>query len=170
MAVDGYMVNGTSFIYVGTGTAGALELLGYTDAGTDMTVNENKGEIFTDLFGPMTPQDFQDFGMTARIIAPLIACDRTVLAKITGKGDRTTVGQINTPGLVLGIAGYAFRVAIASPADSPWSFSKCVLRPTFGSKLATKANPFRVEFFAWPYASYTATTGKDTPLWTRSLL
>lgn len=169
MPVDGYFVNGTAFVYVGTGSAGALELLGYTDAGTDMNVSENKGEIFTDLFGPMTPQDFQDFGMTARIVAPLIAADRTVLAKILDKGDRTTLGLLNTPGLVLGVNGYRFRVAIASTFDSPWSFTSCILRPGFGTTLATKANPFRVEFMAWPYASYTATTGKDVPLWTRSL-
>lgn len=173
MAIDGYMVNGTSFVYVGTGSAGALELLGYTVEGADMNVEEHKGEIFTDLFGPRTPQDFQDFGMTARIIAPFIAVDRTVLAKIMSRGDHTGApanqGTLNTPGLVLGVGGYGFRVGIASTFDSPWSFNTCILRPGYGTRLATKANPFRVEFMAWPYASYTATTGKNVPLFTRSL-
>lgn len=169
MAVDGYMVNGAALVYTGTGSSSALELLGYTEAGVDQDIFENKSEIMTDLFGPMTPQDFQDMGMMARIVVPLIACDRTVLAKIMGKSDRTAIGQIGTPGLVLGVGGYAFRVAIAAPADSPWSFSKCIVRAE-GTRLATKANVFRVEFLAWPYASYTATTGKDAPLWTRSIV
>lgn len=167
--IDGYLVNGTSFVYVGTGGAGALELLGYTENGVDQDITENKSEIITDLFGPMTPQDFQDMGMIARIICPFIAIDRSVLAKVMNRGDRTTLGSLNTPGLVLGVAGYGFRVAIASTFDSPWSFTKCILRNT-GVRLATKANPMRLEFLAWPYASYLATTGKDTPLWTRSLL
>lgn len=169
MAVDGYMVNGAALVYSYTGVASAAELLGYTDHGTDMDVQENKGEIITDLFGPMTPQDFQDFGMTARIIAPLIASDRTVLAKLTGRGDRTTLGQISTPGLVLGVNSHKFRIGIASNFDSPWSFSSCLMRPGWGTRLATKANPFRLEFIAWPYASYTAVTGKDSPLWSRTL-
>lgn len=166
--IDGYMVNGTAFVYVGTGSAGALELLGYTEAGVDKDIKENKREIMTDLFGDMTPQDFQDMGIVARIVAPMIAMDRAVMAKIMNRGDRTALGQMNTPGLVLGVAGYAFRVAIASSFDSPWSFYKCVTQSE-STRLATKANPYRFEFMAWPFASYTATSGKDAPLWSRSL-
>lgn len=168
MAIDGYMVNGTAFVYVGTGAANALELLGYTEDGVEQGVQEYKGQIITDLFGPQVPQDFQDFGMTARLICPFIAMDRTILGKVMNRGDRTILGQLNTPGLVLGMAGYAFRIAIASTFDSPWSFYKCVLN-TSATRLATKANPFRQEFFCWPWVPYTASTGKDAPLWSRSL-
>ena len=169
MAVDGFVINGVALVYVGTGTLGALELLGYTEAGVDMDVKENKREIMTDLFGDMTPQDFQDMGMVARLVCPMITLDRTVLAKIIGKGDRTTVGLLNTPGIALGATGYTFRVAIGSPFDSPWSFGRCVTLSE-SVRLATKANPLRMEFFAFPAASYTATTGKDSPFFTRSLL
>lgn len=168
MAIDGYAVNGAALVYVGTGSAGALELLGYTDAGVPMDVTEVTDDIMTDVMGKV-PHDIQSMGMTARIVANLIAMDRTVLAKITGRGDRTTVGQMNTAGLVLGAAGYSFRVGISSPLDTPWSFSRCIIRPGFGTTHASKANPFRVEFFAWPVAAVTATTSKDAPLWTRSL-
>ena len=168
MAIDGFAVNGPSLIYVGTGGGGALQLLGYTDQGTDVEVMENKAEIYSDIFGPMTPHDFQDMGMMARIVAPLIAMDRTVLATVTGRGDRSAVGQVSTPGLVIG-TDWAFRVGIASTFDSPWSFSRCLMRPRFGTRLATKANPFRVEFFAWPWAPVTTVSGVNTTLWTRSL-
>jgi hypothetical protein len=133
-----------------------------------MDVTEVTADIMTDVMGQV-PQDIQSMGMTARIVANLIAMDRTVLAKITGKGDRTTVGTLNTAGLVLGAGGHAFRVGISSPLDTPWSFSRCIIRPGFGTTQASKANPFRVEFFAWPVAAVTATTSKDTVLWTRSL-
>src|SRR5690348_5025129 len=112
MAVDGYCVNGPALVYTGTGSAGALELLGYTVDGVDIDIVENTSPIMTDLFGPETPQDFQAMGMVARIVCSLIAIDRTVFNKVTGKGDRTAVGEINTPGIVMGVGGYAFRVGI----------------------------------------------------------
>lgn len=167
MAVDGYMVNGCAFVNVGTGSMGAFELLGYTEAGVDENVKYNKGEILTDLFGPMTPQDWQDFGMLANLTAPLIAVDRTVLAKIMARGD-ATIGLINTPGLVIGVGGYGFRVGISSSFDSPWSFNTCICLNQ-ETRLATKANPFRLQLLAWPFVSYTASTGKNAPLFTRSL-
>ena len=167
--IDRYTLNGSAIVSVGTGTLGALETVGYSDNGVDIAVQENKAEILTDIFGPMTPQDFQDMGMTARIVVPFIAVDTSVLNKILDRGDRTSSGQVNTPGLVIGMAGYAFRLAIASPFWSPWSFSYCVVRPGFGTKLAVKANVFRMEFYAWPWATVATVAGKDTTLWTRSL-
>ena len=169
MAINGYTINGAALVYTGTGASNALEVLGYTEDGVDIEIIENVTPIMTDLFGPETPQDFQMMGMVARITCPLIAIDRTVLAKVMGKTDRTTVGEIGTPGIVAGVGSYAFKVGIAAPADSPWTFPACIVRPGWRSKLGTRARPFIGEFFAWPYASYTATTAKDTVLWNRVL-
>ncbi len=168
-ATSAYMVNGTAFVYTGTGAAGALETLGYTVDGVNQNITENKGEIITDLFGPMTPQDYQDLGMVAKITCPFIAMDRAVLAKVMNRGDRTgAIGALSTPGLVLGVSGYAFRLAIASTFDSPWSFNSCILA-TESTRLGTRANPMQLDFNAWPFVSYTAVTGRDARLWTRSL-
>ena len=169
MAIDGYTINGAALVYTGTGASNALELLGFTEDGVDIEIIENVTPIMTDLFGPETPQDFQKMGMVARITAPLIAVDRTVLSKIEGKGDRTAVGEISTPGIVAGVGSYAFKVGIAAPADTPWTFASCIVRPGFRTKLGTRARPFVAEFFAWPFATYTVTTGKDAVLWTRVL-
>ncbi len=184
MANDSYLVNGAAFVYVGTGTALALELLGYTEAGVNMDIKENKREIMTDLMGDMTPQDFQDMGMIANLEAPLIAMDSAVLYKVMGRGDHTAstsptlgggTGLTNTPGTVLGINGYAFPVVIASPYTPPtaniftgnaWRFETCLCMNS-DWRLATKANPFRLQLMAWPYKSFTATTGKDARLWSR---
>jgi len=169
VAIDSFTVNGSALVYVGTGSAGALELLGYTQDGVDTDIQEKKGEIFTDIFGPMVPHDFQDFGMDANIRAPMIAMDSAIFAKVINRGDRTTLGGINTPGLVFGNGGYLIRVAIAAPLNTPWSFSKCLLRPGHGTKLATKANPYMLSWYAFPWAAVSTTSGKDTPLFTRTL-
>lgn len=150
-----------------------------------MDITENKTEIMTDLFGDKTPQDFQDMGMMAQIIIPLIAYDSAVLATIMGRGDRTTWGGLNTPGIPLFQSGYGFPVSITCPlaaaipatavapttpafnAAPPWYFYKCLLRRE-GQRLATKANPFRLELVACPWVSYVATTGKNAPLFTRA--
>ena len=121
----------------------------------------------TDVMG-RAPQDVQAMGMTARIVCPLIAVDRTVLVDLLGRGDGTAVGQVNTPGLVLGHTGYLYKVGIGSPFDAPWSFPYCFIRPGFGTRLASKANPLRIEFFAIPFAPVATITGKDRPLWSRS--
>jgi hypothetical protein len=168
VAIDGFTVNGSAVVSVGTGAAGALETLGYTDQGVDIDIQELTEDILTDVSG-RSPQDVQLMGMTARIIVNLIAMDRTVFAKITGRGDRSTVGQTSTPGTILGANNYLFRVGIASPLDTPWSFPTCLVRPGYGTRLATKVHPFRIEFFAIPYLSYTTTSGKNATLWTRSL-
>lgn len=167
MAIDGYMINGSALVYTDVVTPGTFALLGYTDSGVDMNVQQNKNEILTDIFGPMTPQDFQDFGMTARLVCPFIACDRTQLDAVIGVGDAAVLGQLNTPGTVVGVEGYKFQIGIESPFDIPWVFKACIVRPGFGTRLAVKANVFRMEFYAWPYASYTVTNGLNTPLFTR---
>lgn len=170
MAVDTWAINGTAFCYVGTGNASAMELLGYTEQGVDMDITENKTEIMTDLFGDKTPQDLQDMGMVGRMVMPMIAYDRAVMAKVISRGDRTTYGSLNTPGLPMGTNGYKIPVYISAPLDggTVWYFYSCVLKAE-GQRLATKANPLRLEIFAWPYKAYTATTGKDAPLFARAL-
>lgn len=182
MALDGYTVNGSALVYVGTGSLFALELLGYTDNGVDIQVNYNRSEIFTDIYGPMTPHDLQDMGMTARIVAPFIVIDRTIMSKLLTLGDNggsggAAQGQLNTAGLPLGAgfpngvggSGYLVPVVIASPADVNWKFWYCAVRPTLGTRLATKANPLRVEFLALPWQSFTSTTAKNAKLWSRGV-
>jgi len=172
MAVNTYAINGCAFVYVQDVGANTYSLLGYTESGVDMDITENKTEIMTDLFGDKTPQDFQDMGMMARLVIPLIAYDSVVLASIINRGDRSTYGSLNTPGLPLGQSGYGFAVYITAPlgvAAAPWYFYKCLMK-TEGQRLATKANPFRLELVAWPWVTYQATTGKNAPLFARSII
>lgn len=153
-----------------SGGFAAYSLLGYTDHGVKVRVIRNYSDIITDIFGPMTPHDIQDMGMVANISVPLIASDRTVLNSIQSIGDQTagTAGLLSTPGLVIGASFKNFKVAIASPADSPWIFPYCITRPGFDTELATRANPFTLEFFGWPWRSVTTVAAKDSPLWVRT--
>lgn len=121
----------------------------------------------------MVPQDVMDMGKTAKINAPFVAVDREVLVKLTSLGDNSGSGgngnewRTNTPGLLLGAGGYTVGVAISSPADVGWIFPECVVRPGIGTTLATRLNPLKVEFFAWPFQTYNATSGKNALLWQR---
>jgi len=169
MAINGYMVNGPAIVYTDVASPGFLVPLGYTDAGVDINVQQNKGEILTDVMGPMTPQDFQDFGMTARIVCPFIAMDRAIMNQIIDVGDSSIPGATSTPGLVIGENNYKFTVAIASSFDVPWVFKNCLVRPGFGTKLAVKANVFRFEFYAWPYSPSSNTNGRNILLFTRGV-
>ena len=176
MPITSYHCNGPALCYVSSYVGGVLQpfaLLGYTDHGARLRVVENKSDIITDVFGPMTPQDIQDMGMIANISIPLIASDRAQLASLQGFGDRVATGLINTPGLVLGAAGYRIALAISASslpgqADSPWLFPSCLVRPGYDTTLATRANPFTIEFFAFPWANYDTIVGSNTPLWSRT--
>lgn len=169
MAISGYHVNGPALVYTSTGGGGAFQLLGYTDNGVDITIEHHTSPIITDVMGPLVPQDMQEMGLTATIVAPLIASDRTVLSSLMNRANPGT-GNLGLPGLVMGVNLNLFKVAIASLFETPWIFQACCTRPRFGTKLATKANPFRMEFFAFPYAPYTTTNGLGTPVWARTAI
>lgn len=171
MAITGYTINGPALVYVGTGGSGALQLLGYTDGGVELEMMENSSEIFTDVFGPMTPQDFQQMGIVARVVAPLVAIDEAVQAGIINRTSHTAgfPGLTGLPGQVLGVGGYAYRLAIASgqaPAAGNLIFSAAIIRPRWSWRMATKVFPQRFEWFCWPYAPYTATSGRNQSLYT----
>lgn len=178
MALGPFQVNGSAICYLATytnGVLGSFNLLGYTDHGVRIRVIQNYSDIITDAAGPMTPQDIQDMGMVANISCPFMVTDRAQLTSLQGRGDSGTTGQVNTPGLVLGASSFLFAIGIASSsvvtgvaADSPWMFPYCITRPGFDSQLATRANPFNMEFFAFPYFPYTTTTSKGTSLWQRT--
>lgn len=169
MAVDGYWVTGPSLVYTGTGSANALELLGFCERGAEVEIVKNYHEIMTDVLGPMTPQELQDMGKVASVTCPLIAIDRAVMAKIMGaRGNAAQVGYLNTPGRNVGANGDSFRLGIAAAADSPFSFNNAVVRPA-RFPMSVQARPYTITFYCWPYIAFTATTGLDAPLYTRSL-
>jgi hypothetical protein len=175
MALGGFTVTGTCLVTTGTGSSGASETCGYTESGVDVDYQEFKEPIHTDVSGPNVPHDHQDMGMVATITIPFANVDRTVFQKLFNRGDRTTLGKANTPGLVLGggaaigaAGNYYFKLGLAAPFDTPWTFFACTLKPGMRFRMATKFNPWVVTLFAFPYALATATAFKDTDFFNRS--
>lgn len=167
MAIDGFRISGPCLVSVGTGANAALETLGYSDGGVDFEHVKHLEPVITDIFGPRTFHTMQDMGEIGRITIPLIAVDSAVIAKIESKGDRTTLGQLNTPGSLL--TAHAFRVVLAAPqnADMVRSFTLALVEHVRG-KNATKAHPTVLTLIAGPFQTYTVTSGKDVPIWTKS--
>lgn len=167
MALDGYWCTGPAIISTSTGTAGAFETLGITENGAEVEITKNYKELFTDVMGEMTPQELQHMGEVAVVTAPLIITDRTVLAKVLGRGNRASVGQLNTPGRFVGANGDHMSVGISGPYDFPYVFSAAVVRPA-RFPMSVSAKPFTITFYCWPYLAFTATVAINTYLYARA--
>jgi hypothetical protein len=169
MAIDGWTgANGPALVSTGTGSAGALEVLGYTQDGVDIRHVKQWEPIFTDVFGPRVEHDRQDFGEVAIITCPFVAIDRTVWEKVISRGDRGALGQFNTPGRLA--SNDAFRLVVAAPQDAFFvrSYTKAHIDPDARWRNATKANPLTITFYAGVFASYTVTAGLNTVLYTKT--
>ncbi|AWM38704.1 hypothetical protein GobsT_31060 [Gemmata obscuriglobus] len=168
MAV-GFWRTGPAIVYSYTGTAAAQEMLGYAQGGVDIDISKNYKEIFSDVFGEMTPHELQDFGEVATITCPLISIDPAVLTKVLNRGNRGAAGQLNTPGRLVGTNGDDFAIGIAASDDTPWKFLHCVLRPNARIPMSVGNKPVNLTFFAWPFAPASTVSAVNTPLYTRAL-
>ena len=169
MAITGYTVNGAGLVVAKI--SGSYVTIGYTQDGTELTLRQHLEEIMTDVFGTRVPQDFQDMMMEASLSIPFIAIDATDLLTLMNLGDKSgnTDGTSNTPGLVLGAGGYGTILGITAPLGTPWYFQQAFIADDkWRTKLATKAQPVRMNWRAIPKASYTAVTGAGTTLYARA--
>jgi hypothetical protein len=172
-SINGYTVNGPAIVTANIGASHAYVVIGYTQDGVDVAIQQMLEEIMTDVFGPRVPQDYQDMMMKCRITCPFIALDRTQFLLLLNAGDKTgnTDGTSNSPGLVLGAGGYSFVLSIASQFDAAggyWFASTFVRDDKIASKLGTKVSPIRCNFEAIPKASYTAVAGANSVVYSRS--
>lgn len=178
MAIDRFTVGGTALVYVdpvnaSVGSGNPYSLLGYTDKGVSIQIDQKYVEWFTDQLGPTVPVDFQDVGAIAKISVPLIACDDTVLSDILSYNDEkvtgfpTGAGIVGTPGLMVGQTGFYIGLNIVSDQDYPWYFPSTIIAPGFKHQVATVAHPFVLEFLAWPLVAFNANSAKGTILWSR---
>lgn len=117
------VVPGATPISFGTGAANALQLLGYTVNGAEITTEELMDDVPGDQGGGegAIPIDFQKFGQIARGSLEFSSWDPAVLAKIesgiNANGTLSTIvaGTSVVPGsLILANAAY-FRMLINPP-------------------------------------------------------
>lgn len=159
-------VDGLAVIWTGSGTDGALEILGYTRNGVeqvnepymlDVPGDENGGDD-----GP--PVDIQILGEVVRMRCEMTKFDETVANRIRGRVNALTQtpGLPVTPGTLLFANDYHFRVLILpSGTDGvvtrPVNLPRCVPREPIEENKGTKFSTLLLEFTAYK------TGADDTP-------
>lgn len=141
--------HGLATIKVGTGSSGALEILGYTRNGADVSEegffvdvpgDENGGDS-----GP--PIDIQYMGEMARVRIELTKFDTTILAKVMKRLNDAgkTSGAVGTVGKFIFLNSIGFRLCIDSPAD-PHNFPLAVPRAPTQRNMGTRFTMKVLEF------------------------
>lgn len=161
-----YHVPGPVQISTGTGSAGALQLLGLTEDGVDLSIDTAMEPLMSDVAGVSKPADLQDMGDDATIRVPLVTYDSTVLEVLRKRGGSAS-GVSGARGALMGTGGIAFRLLLNS-ADEPWNFFTAILRNAQEVKLGTKYSVWRLTFYAWVFVPAGNTTPAGLKLYDRS--
>lgn len=161
-----YPVNGPAVLYVSTGTEGAPEGLAVTQSGVRIGYRRFRLPIHTDVSGPRAPAEFQDAGQIAMISGKMVAIDLTVLDKVRKLGDATAVGQSNSIGLLLGSSGAKVTLWVDGTNARPHKFANAILWEGEDELVGTRATEDDISFYSWCFLPATASTAKDSPLWT----
>jgi hypothetical protein len=158
--VQQYHVSGEAPISVGTGSAGALEVLGVSKDG--VTINEvfKERASMSDVGGSESPVDFQDMGSEAYIDLTLIAWTENILRKLRNRPYVQPNGTVFTPGdgvavprgQLLGTNGRAFSCAIGAQYEDPWLFTTCkILGQPFSVRAGTNQMECKIRLHAWVF-------------------
>lgn len=146
-------VPGATIIKVGTGVAGALESLGYSINGVDITEEMLSEDVPGDQNGGEggPPLDIQDFGHIARIRMELSSWDFAIAGKCRARLNGTTNGVSPTPGVLILANSYHYRLLIL-PAVSgdAMNFPFAVPREPYSLNLGTKFARLVFEWVAYP--------------------
>ena len=130
MAATGvqFWVNGPTYLYVGTGSAGALQKLGFTERGVHITLMGHHVPVFSDDLGPESPRDVSFMADDAFIRFDLNQFDETVWRQCVarlwnstnqaiGAGNLAAPGYLDAkdPGSLMSAEGYTFRLLVYAP-------------------------------------------------------
>jgi len=110
------VVAGACLVRSGTGSASALEDLGYSINGIEITEKVYTSDVPGDQNGgdEGPPIDIQYFGETHTIRMELSKYDATVAAKIQPKQLGGTAGTIGTAGTLYGAGSKSFRILLTA--------------------------------------------------------
>jgi len=142
-------VAGAAQIQVNTGGSFALETLGYTRNGADVT----KEAFFLDVPGDANggddgpPIDIVYLGEIARIRLELTKWDNAIANKLRPRLYGGTLGQTGTPGTLMVGGSKTHRVLINTTNDDR-NFPVCVLRMPIEINRGTKFSTLVLEFEA----------------------
>ena len=156
--------HGLALIQVGTGSAGALETLGYTRNGADVSEEGFWIDVPGDENGGDSgdPIDIQYIGEMARVRLELTKFDQVILAKVMKRlnEDAKTAGTVGTVGHFVFLNASEFRLVINTPTD-PKNFLRAVPRAPTQRNMGTRFTMKVVEFDCYKNSNgvlYNATT------------
>jgi hypothetical protein len=158
-------VFGEAAVTVGLGSAGALQVLGYSIDGVDIEINDEVEPVFDDRFGPRVPTDEQKFLESARIRAQIIFWDETVRQNVFIRSqNNVTEGVMPGAGLLWGAGGFYYRLLINVPLvsptnESPWNFLNARMMGSQPIKVGTKVSAWNMTWFAKPFTLATSASG-----------
>lgn len=141
--------HGKATIKVGTGTSAALELLGYTRNGADVTEEgfwiDVPGDEHGGDSGP--PIDIQYIGEMARVRLELTKFDQAILAKVMKRLNAAakTAGARGTVGRFVFLNSEFFRLVIDTPTN-PKNFPVAVPRAPTNRNMGTRFTMKVLEF------------------------
>lgn len=135
-------VAGLAAIKLDTGASNALELLGYTEDGAQITFKGFFHDVPTDENGGPEgpPTDIQYFGETAEIRLLLPKFDPLIVDKMFARAHyvgAATPGVVQTPGSLMIAGAYSFRLLIHS-TTAPMNFPISVFREPHELNKGTK--------------------------------
>jgi len=133
-----------ALIRVGTGGGDALETLGYTRNGADVT----KEAFFLDVPGDEyggddgPPIEMQFLGEIARVRLEFTKWDKVIAAKLTARLKGKTAGTIDTDdiGALVFTNEYYMRLlilAVDNPRNFPWAVMRMPIEINRGTKFST---------------------------------
>lgn len=170
-----YHVAGECLVKTGTGSSSALEVVGLTVEGVDITINEYKHPIHSDAGGGTAggPVEFQNMGADAVVRCRFVSWDQSVLDKVVKKhsGDATSPapGMMGSAGRLVG-ANDSYRLVVQPPsgsAENPFDFPVATTRSAQKVRMGSQYSEYEIEFYCWRYLSGAAVTSKDVKLFDR---
>lgn len=147
-------IAGLAAIKVDTGAAHALELLGYTRDGAQITFDGFFHDVPTDENGGEAgpPTDVQYMGETAKITLRMSKYDPAVADKVVSRVYGTAAGTVSAVGTLMIGGGFTYRLLIHSPT-TPFNFLTVMFREAIEINKGTKFSELLVVGTAYKNAS-----------------
>jgi len=145
-------VAGLATIKVGTGAAGALEILGYTVNGAEITLEQFSIDVPGDQNGgdDGPPIDVQNLGQIARIRLELTKWNETIADKCKCRERGGTAGVIPVPGHLWFASSLDYRLLISTAtALLSYNFSRAIPLGTIDINKGTKFSRMVMEWIAY---------------------
>lgn len=165
-------MNGPAELYVGTGSGGALEFLGWSEAGMRFNFDAEFEDVMSDISGTRIPFDVQFMGIQAFMSGDLTVYNEPIFNKLLVRVPGGSVGTIGAGhiGHLLNLEGggvrtlinapYAAKAAFTATMQKAWNFPRAHLISPTEIDVGTRVKKIRFIFRAIP--TWNQLTGEAT--------